>query len=84
MTLSPPLSICAILVASVVGMAIWAPRPSTDAVVSVTLPAEVYGRLAQDARSRTDARGQAMTVGGSLGALAAGAAATLPAVPARP
>ena len=83
MTISPPLGVGAVLIASIIGMAWLAPPATDDVVVSVTLPAAVYGKLAQDARSGAGSGGAVMSVGQALAAIAAGAGEPLHKAPPR-
>jgi len=45
--------------------------PSSDAVLTLRLPAAVYARLARDAQGRTGANGQSVSVAQGFAALAA-------------
>ena len=67
MTISPPLGIGLVLIASVIGM-IWLAPPRPDEVVlSVTLPGAVYRQLAQDTHGKLDAAGRPAATTGAEG-----------------
>ena len=66
MTLSPPLSVLAILGATL-AVTVWlAPDPSLSRQVTVNLSAGAYDELANEARQRSTAAGSLITVSGTL------------------
>jgi hypothetical protein len=62
MRLSPPITILAILVVGLAGIAWLAPPPSEPATVNIVLPAATYRRLAIRAEERGSAHGRPFTV----------------------
>jgi hypothetical protein len=66
MTLSPPLSVLAILGATL-AITLWlAPDPSLSRQVTVNLSAGAYDELANEARQRSTAAGSLITVSGII------------------
>ena len=62
MTLSPPISVLAILIAAMAATAWLAPPPNSLTQVTVRLPAATYDQLALQARGRTSLSGGPLTV----------------------
>jgi hypothetical protein len=66
MSVSPPLSVLAILAAALAGTAWLAPQPSPLRPVTVNLSAAAYGELANEAQRRSTVDGSPMTVSGII------------------
>jgi hypothetical protein len=66
MSVSPPLSVLAILGVAMVLTAWLAPQPSLLRPVTVNLSAGAYNELAKEAQQRSTADGSLMTVSGII------------------
>jgi hypothetical protein len=66
MTLSPPLSVLAILGVALAGTAWLAPEPSQLRPVTVNLSVGAYDELANEAQRRSTAMGSKMSVSGII------------------